>query len=122
MKNRSRDFEILASVQYKDGAPMLSVTGALVKPEEREDLMDALSYSSWEFRMPSTSSPISVEMGQITLREHLLLDRMAGSDIDVNVVKQELGFDAISGLSIDEFYEKFKLFARHYPSFLEVST
>ena len=122
LKGRPRDFELLSAVQYRDGAPMLSVTGALVNPTDRGELLSRIDHANWEFKMPSPTSPLSVEMGQLTLREYLVLDRMAGSNMDISSVEEALGFDSVSDLSLSEFYEKFRRFARHYPSFLEVAT
>ena len=47
---------------------------------------------------------------------------MAAGDADINVVKEELQFEAMENTTIEDVYKQFKAVSRLYPSFLEVAT
>ncbi|MGJ8558933.1 MAG: O-methyltransferase [Litorimonas sp.] len=122
LDGRDREFVLLAAVAYRDGAPMFSLTGVIVEPALRAEMLEAIRYVDWPFALSESQPIIHLEMGQVTLREYLLLDRLAGSNVSAEIVEQQLGFNKIGELSVEEFYEKFRLFSRLYPSFLEVAT
>ena len=121
-ENHELDFEILSSVHYKDGANMVTITGAIIKGIERKTLKDRMNINSWKFKPKPNYQPFKLTLQQMTFREYLTLDRFASSNEDIVKVKAALNFSRIGDHSIEKVYEEFKLISRFYPSFLEVAT
>ena len=116
------DFELLSSIHYKDGADMVTITGAMVSGQKAPALRQVMDDANWAFSNSKISEPFPLSLNQMTLREYLTLDRLAASDADIKTVKKELGFAQMGDVPIEDVYREFRAVSRFYPSFLEVAT
>lgn len=113
---RSMDFLPLISIQYADGAPMVTVGGAIGNTTDLAPFSSASGAEDWE--MFNRRPPFEIEVPELTMREKLALDRHlpSPSGPDPESVASDLGFHFE-----ESTLRQYERFYRYYPSFGEMN-
>lgn len=107
----------LSIVRYADTEQMLSMTGAVMPRNSRDDILRSLNMSEWPFASIDWSAIHRLVVPALTLRERLFLERGIVSESPDNLIR-ELGFHAASGVNLSEFLESYRNYYRFYPTLL----
>lgn len=68
-------FAPLSAVRYADAQQMLSITGAIVRRSEKEEMRKAMALDSWSFSSSGWTDVHSLSVPVLTLRERMFLER-----------------------------------------------
>ncbi|MGY6555045.1 MAG: O-methyltransferase [Wenzhouxiangella sp.] len=113
----SSTFTPLSIVTYADGQQMLSLTGAIVARDRREELLGKVSIGSWPFGATDWTTVHRLNVPDLTIRERLFLEQKIAS-FDPRTIADELGFDFGRQVPLGDFIEDYQKYYRFYPSLL----
>lgn len=103
-----------SSFLYADGAPMLTVTGVLVRADGEEDFLKETRLASWEHFNPRWTEPSIIEVPVLSLVEQ----RAIG--LDSRDCATVMGFSMPEGKLGTDTIENYRRYARLYPHFARV--
>ncbi len=114
-------FQPLACFSYADGQQMMTVTGIILDKEQREDFLEKTGLETWELSNINWSSPHSINIPNLTIRERLYIDRFLPNSTPDDIHK-ELGFqfDSKEQNSL-KMIETYIMFYRQSPYFSRIS-
>lgn len=121
LKGSGAEFLGISSFLYSDGQPMVTVTGAVVRPGETEAFLARNALKSWDFYRSDWWLPRVIDMPLLSTRERLVLERGL-HDAATTSVRDMLGFDLPNGalVSSTDVLEMCRRFYRLYPQFAKV--
>ena len=111
---RKITFSPLSILSYADGQRMLSMTGALVKREDEDQMRSRIDLQSWPFQSSGWNSMASLNVPDLTVRERMFLEREI--DAPPDEIAEGLGFEFGDDIDVTEFVEQYRRYYRFYPS------
>jgi hypothetical protein len=105
----------LSVVSYQDGQRMLTMTGVVLKKNCTKAFLKDTDFDKWAFFSKSFDDVNSINVAVLTMKERMLMERLAVSSKVENVV-DHLGFEKFGQLSAIDYFEDFKGHAKFYPT------
>lgn len=117
--NPHMEFVPLLAFRYSDEAhQMLTVTGIILDPSERETFVAKTRINRWELSCDETNDPIQIKVPALSTRERLLVDSLLPEN-ESPAILSALGFwCGETAAESKKMLDSYARFFRHHPFFL----
>lgn len=117
----SSKFFPLTAFKYRDGQPMLTLTGIVLPNQGIKAYNTALK--GWKYKCTSWTQPIEIDVPNLTLKERLHLDSILPTETKTaDLLRKSIGYKIASTESkTKQQLLQYRDFYRHYPYFSKVS-
>lgn len=112
----------LTAFSYADGQRMVTATGIVLDVGTETDFLDVTGLDDWPLRTADFTSPTTIHIPDLTMRERLFVDSLLPS-ADADTIRRTLGFDIEEHARTSrEALRSYADFYRHVPFFSEIVT
>ena len=117
--NRRLDLQPLTSFVYRDGQQMLTITGILLSPTDKDKFFNETRLAHWKFHDFTWDSPRSISVPEMSVKERLAVESYL-PELASSTIIDKMGFyigtehrDAIDLMeNFSEFYRMFPWYSK----------